>query len=123
MRCQSSIYNHMVIYNTQLDQVFGALSDATRRGMLARLSQGEMNITTLAAPYKMSQPAISKHLRVLERAGLIERSRRGREHLIRANPKPAEQARDWISYYAEFWNQQFDAVDAYLEQTGGLNEQ
>lgn len=113
----------MVMDNKQLDQVFGALSDTTRRGMLARLSQGEMNITTLAAPYQISQPAISKHLRVLERAGLIERTRQGRDHIIRANPEPAEQARDWIAYYAQFWKQQFDAVEAYLEQQGELNEQ
>lgn len=107
----------MVINEQQLDKVFGALSDATRRGMLARLAQGETNITTLAAPYQISQPAISKHLGVLERAGLIERTRRGREHLIRANPTPAKQASDWIAYYAQFWTEQFDAVEAYLQQT------
>lgn len=109
----------MVIQQAQLDRVFGALSDATRRGMLAQLSQGEANITALAAPYNISQPAISKHLRVLEQAGLIERTRRGREHIIRANPVPAEQARDWISYYAQFWNDHFDAMEAYLEQNEG----
>lgn len=100
-----------------LDLVFGALSDATRRGMLAQLSQGEANITALAAPYDMSQPAISKHLRVLERAGLIERIKRGREHFIKANAGPAEQAGGWIAYYAQFWRQQFDAVDAYLQES------
>ncbi len=110
----------MVINDTQLDRVFGALSDATRRGMLAQLSQGETNITTLAAPYKISQPAISKHLRVLERAGLIERTRRGREYIIRVNPTPAEDARDWIAYYAQFWKQQFDAVEEYLRQSGEM---
>ena len=117
---QSTIYNHMVIHNDQLDQIFGALSDATRRGMLAQLSKGETNITTLAEPYNISQPAISKHLRVLERAGLIKRTRRGRDHIIRANPGPAKQARDWISYYAQFWEEQFDAVEQYLEQSGEL---
>ncbi len=105
----------MVIYEEQLDLVFGALSDSTRRGMLAQLSNGETNISALAEPYNISQPAISKHLRVLEKAGLIERTRKGRDHIIRANPVPAEKARDWISYYAHFWNQQFDAVDQYLK--------
>ena len=110
----------MVMNDAQLDQVFGALSDTTRRGILAQLSQGEANITTLAAPYNISQPAISKHLCVLERAGLIERTRRGREHIIRANPAPAEYARDWIAYYAQFWKEQFDAVEAYLKQNGDI---
>ncbi len=107
----------MVMNDVQLDRVFGALSDATRRGMLAQLANGETNITTLAAPYAISQPAISKHVRVLEQAGLIERTRRGREYIIRANPAPAEQARDWIAYYAQFWQQQFDAVEEYLKQS------
>ncbi len=109
----------MVIDKDQLDRVFGALSDATRRGMLSRLAQGEASITELAAPYAMSQPAISKHMRVLEKAGLITRTRRGREHIIRANPGPAEQAGGWIAYYARFWNRHFDAVDAYLKETQG----
>ena len=102
----------------QLDLIFGALSDATRRGMLAQLAQGETNITTLAEPYDMSQPAISKHLRVLEKAGLIERRRRGREHFIRARAESAETASNWITYYAQFWRQQFDAVEDYLNQRG-----
>lgn len=110
----------MVINNPQLDQIFGALSDATRRGILAQLSQGETNITALAAPYQMSQPAISKHVRVLEKAGLIKRTKRGREHIIQANPAAAEQARDWIDTYAQFWKEQFEDVETYLKQTGEL---
>lgn len=102
----------------QLDLVFGALADATRRGMLAQLAHGETNITTLATPYQISQPAISKHLRVLERAGLIEKTKHGRETIIRAKAKPAEEARDWIAYYAHFWKEQFDAVEDYLNQNG-----
>lgn len=107
----------MVMNSTQLDLVFSALSDATRRGMLAQLAQGETNITTLAEPYNMSQPAISKHIRVLERAGLIEKTKLGRKYIIKANPTPAENARDWITYYTRFWNEQFDAVDAYLKNS------
>ncbi|WP_420629304.1 ArsR/SmtB family transcription factor [Candidatus Leptofilum sp.] len=106
--------------NPQLDQIFGALSDATRRGILMQLSQGETNITTLAAPYQMSQPAISKHIRILENAGLIRRAKRGREYIIQAAPEAAEQARDWIDYYAQFWREQFDDIEAYLKQTGEL---
>jgi DNA-binding transcriptional ArsR family regulator len=101
--------------NENLDLIFGALADATRRGMLAQLSEGEVNITALAEPYDMSQPAISKHLRVLERAGLIARSRRGRDHYIKAVAGPAEQAGGWIAYYAKFWKLQFDDVETYLQ--------
>ena len=106
----------------RLDLVFSALSDATRRGMLERLAEGETNVSTLAAPYDISQPAASKHLRVLERAGLIHRARQGREHRIRIDPRPIEEARSWIGRYARFWQQQFDAVDAYLQQNKDKDE-
>ncbi len=101
---------------TKLDLVFGALSDPTRRGILETLSAGETNIRSLATPYKMSQPAISKHIRVLEDAGLIRREKRGREHRISVNSHTVEQARDWISHYTKIWKQQFDAVDEYLKK-------
>ncbi len=100
---------------SRLDLVFSALSDPTRRGMLERLAQGETNVSTLAAPHDMSQPAVSKHLRVLERAGLIQRTRQGREHRIRVDPRPIDEASTWIGRYARFWRRQFDAVDAYLK--------
>ncbi len=100
-----------------LDLVFGALSDATRRGILAQLSAGETNVSALAAPYQMSQPAVSKHLRVLEKAGLIRRERRGRENFVAVNTVRAEEARDWIAHYTQFWKQQFDAVDDYIKNT------
>ncbi|MEP3279206.1 MAG: metalloregulator ArsR/SmtB family transcription factor [Stappiaceae bacterium] len=103
----------MVIDN--LDLVFGALSDATRRGMLAQLSQGEMNVSALAAPHSMSQPAISKHLRVMEGAGLIERHKRGRETFVRVRPAATDGAAAWISHYSQFWKQHFDAVDSVLK--------
>lgn len=107
---------------SNLDKIFSALSDSTRRGMLAQLADGEANVTDLARPYDMSQPAISKHLRVLERAGLIEKTRRGREHFIRAVPGPAEQAGGWIAHYARIWKQQFDAVEVYLNQQKGTGD-
>ncbi len=99
----------------ELDLVFGALSDPTRRGMLERLAEGETNVRTLAEPYDISQPAVSKHLAVLERAGLVARTKHGREHRIRAVPAPLEEARSWIGHYARHWKRQFDAVEAYLE--------
>jgi DNA-binding transcriptional ArsR family regulator len=100
----------------QLNRVFGALSDPIRRGILERLARGETNISTLAAPFAVSQPAVSKHLRVLERAGLIVRTRQGREYQIRVNPLPIEEAQGWIGHYARFWRRHFDAVDAYLKK-------
>jgi len=109
------IVNHMVHNLAALDLVFRALSDPTRRGILEQLSRGDSNVGTLGAPYDVSEPAISKHLKVLERAGLIRRTRRGREHRIRIDPRPIEEARGWIAAYARFWKRQFDAVDAYLE--------
>ena len=102
--------------SSDLDSIFGALADPTRRGILEQLSRGEANVSTLAKPYDVSQPAISKHLRVLERAGLITRTRRGREHHIRVDPRPIEEARGWMAAYADFWRQQFDAVDDYLKK-------
>lgn len=106
----------MVKFNTTLDATFGALSDPTRRGILERLSSGQTNVAELARPYDMTAPAISRHLRVLERAGLIVRAKHGREHRIRVDPKPIRQARDWIAMHIDFWTHQFDALDDYLKQ-------
>lgn len=109
-----------------LNLVFSALADETRRGMLTQLADGEANVSALAARYEMSQPAISKHLKVLERAGLITKTRRGRERFVRVNTKPLREARNWISHYAQFWEQQFDAVETYLNDAasreGGRSE-
>ena len=106
---------------SDLDLVFGALSDPTRRGMLEQLAAGETNVSALAEPHDMSQPAISKHLKVLERAGLIRRTRVGREHHIKVDPRALEEAQGWIGHYARHWKRQFDAVDAYLEAHGKKN--
>lgn len=83
--------------------------------MLAQLAEGEANVRSLAQRYEMSQPAISKHLRVLEGAGLITRTKRGRENIVRVDPRPIEDARTWIGCYAQFWRQQFDDVEQYLQ--------
>jgi len=106
----------MVYEREPLDLVFGALSDPTRRGMLEQLARGETSVGALGARYAMSAPAISKHLKVLQRAGLIRRTRQGREHRIRVDPRPIESARGWIATYAVYWEQQFDAVEAYLTE-------
>jgi DNA-binding transcriptional ArsR family regulator len=110
------IHNEFVMKDAQLDRVFGALAHATRRGMLARLSGGERNITALAADYAISQPAVSRHVRVLERAGLVRSVRRGREHYIRVNPDAAGEAQAWIAYYTRFWRRHFAAVQDLLDK-------
>jgi DNA-binding transcriptional ArsR family regulator len=100
-----------------LDATFGALSDATRRGILAQLALGETSVSDLAAPYDMSLPAVSKHLRVLADAGLIQRHKDGRVHRCRLAPEPMKGAAEWIAYYRQFWERQFDALDQYLAQS------
>ena len=102
--------------SARLDATFGALADPTRRGILEELSAGRRRVTDLARPYAMSLPAVSKHLRVLEEAGLIRRERAGREHLISVDPTPIRAARDWISLHADVWQQQFDKLDAFLRR-------
>jgi len=107
----------MVNYSpSALDTTFAALSDATRRGILSRLALGETSVSDLAAPYKMSLPAVSKHLRVLESAGLIARHKDGRVHRCRLTPAPMKSAAEWIEYYKRFWEEQFDSLAAYLEE-------
>ncbi len=109
----------MVNYHDDLNATFSALADPTRRGILEQLSTGQRKVTDLAQPYEMSLPAVSKHLRVLEHAGLIVRTRVGREHRIRVNPQPIQGAKDWIALYADVWQHQFDALDDFLEQLPG----
>ncbi len=111
------IINHMV-NNTvnSLDHTFAALSDPTRRAILSRLARGEASVTELARPFQVSLPAISKHLRALERAELISRRRRGRVHHIRLNPKPLRQAAGWISRYERFWSRKLEALAVFLNK-------
>ena len=107
----------MVKRSRALDATFAALADPTRRGILEQLARGESRVTDLARPYRISLPAVSKHLRVLEDAGLIRRERVGREHRIRVDPQPIQRARGWIARYADVWQRQFDALDAYLKKS------
>jgi DNA-binding transcriptional ArsR family regulator len=108
----------MVNYSTAaLDLTFSALSDATRRGILARLAKGESSVTELAAPYDISLPAVSKHLHVLARAGLIEQEKDGRVRRCRLVAEPMKDAAEWITRYRRFWEEQFDALARYLEES------
>jgi DNA-binding transcriptional ArsR family regulator len=99
----------------RLDATFSALADPTRRAILARLASGEATtVQDLARPFDMSLPAISKHLKVLERAGLIARSKEAQYRPCHLNPQPLKEAADWIEHYRQFWEQSFDRLDEYL---------
>ena len=98
----------------QLDLIFGALADPTRRGILARLAQGEATVMELAKPFDMSLPAVSKHLKVLERAGLISRGRDAQWRPCRLEPAPLEEARGWIDMHRTIWEESFSRLDDLL---------
>lgn len=100
----------------RLDATFRALADPTRRAILGRLASGEASVLELAAPFKMSQPAISKHLKVLERAGLIARSRDAQRRPCRIEAAPLKEATEWIGQYAKLWEQRFDQLDTLLKE-------
>jgi len=103
----------------RLDLVFGALADPTRRAILARLAEGDASVTELGAPFAISQPAVSRHLKVLERAGLVSRSRRATVRLSHLEAEPLRDADAWIERYRAFWDESFDRLDELLET---LNE-
>ena len=102
--------------NDRLSETFAALADPTRRAMLARLASGEASVTQLAEPFAMSMPAISKHLKVLERAGLISRGRAAQRRPCRLEAGPLRQIAAWIENYRHFWEESFDRLDDYLQQ-------
>jgi len=97
-----------------LDEVFGALADPTRRAILARLASGDANVGELTAPFRMSQPAISRHLKVLERAGLISRRRRATARLSHLEAEPLREAAAWLVGYREYWEESYERLDALL---------
>src|SRR5271154_6132549 len=99
-----------------LSETFAALADPTRRAILARLAAGEASVTQLAEPFKMSMPAVSKHLKVLERANLIARGREAQWRPCRLEAAPLKDIADWIEYYRQFWEQSFDRLDNYLQE-------
>ena len=97
-----------------LDAVFGALADPTRRAILARLTDGDLTVARLSAPFPVSQPAISRHLKVLEGAGLITRQRRGTARLSHLEAEPLREATTWLARYQAFWDESYDRLDALL---------
>jgi DNA-binding transcriptional ArsR family regulator len=106
----------------QLSATFSALADPTRRAILARLAKGQASVTELAQPFDMTMPAISKHLKVLERAGLVERGREAQYRPCTLNGRPLKDADEWIERYRRFWEQSLDRLDAYLRDLQGAAE-
>jgi DNA-binding transcriptional ArsR family regulator len=98
----------------RLDVIFRALGDDTRRAMLGRLAKGEQRVTELAAPYRMSLAAASKHIQTLERAGLVNRTVRGRVHYVRIDPRPLARAADWLRHYEKLWDTRIERLVAML---------
>ena len=100
----------------QLSATFAALADPTRRAILARLSLGEMSVTELARPFQMTIPAVTKHLKVLERAGLITRGREAQWRPCKLAPEPLKDVSSWLEQYRRFWEESFDRLDTYLKE-------
>jgi DNA-binding transcriptional ArsR family regulator len=100
----------------QLDSVFSALAHPIRRGILARLASGETTVADLARPHRVSAPAISKHLRILEEAGLLARRKEGREHHCRLEAQRLQSAAEWIEHHRRIWNDRLDALERYLKE-------
>jgi DNA-binding transcriptional ArsR family regulator len=106
----------MAVAAEQLDRTFAALSDPTRRAILARLAGGQASVTELAEPFAMSMPAVSKHLKVLERAGLIARGRERQWRPARLEAGPLKEVADWMEPYRRFWEESYDRLEEYLEE-------
>jgi DNA-binding transcriptional ArsR family regulator len=106
-----------------LDRAFAALADPTRRAILARLALGEASVTELAEPFQMSLPAVSKHLKVLERAGLITRNNQAQWRYCRLEPAPLKEVADWVGGYKRFWDESYERLDEYLEGLKKTSEQ
>lgn len=105
----------MVKYScSQLDTTFAALADPTRRAIVQRLTNGPATVTELARPFKVSLPAISKHLRILEQSGLLNRRKEGRIHHCQLNPLPLREVQAWLRWHQQFWDRQFDSLERYL---------
>lgn len=102
--------------NDNLSEVFGALADPTRRAILARLAKGEATVKELAEPFQMSAPAITKHLKVLQRAGLISQGRQAQWRPCKLEAKPLQDASDWIAQYRRFWEESFERLEDYLRE-------
>ena len=113
----------MVKYPGSLDTTFGALADPTRRAILSTLMQGQASVSELAKPHRMSLPAVLKHVRVLERAGLVSQSKNGRTRFCQLAAEPLKQAENWISQYRAFWEGTFDSLERYLAEQKAKEDQ
>lgn len=106
----------------QLDTVFAALADPTRRAILTRLADGETTVMELAEPFALSQPAVSKHIKILERAGLVSRSRAAQTRPCRLEAAPLEAANEWLETYRRFWEARYEKLDALLDTLKTIND-
>ncbi|MGB0849379.1 MAG: ArsR/SmtB family transcription factor [Thiolinea sp.] len=106
----------MVNNNEQLSTIFSALSDPTRRAMLTRLAGKEMSVAELAEPFPITKSAVTKHIKMLEKAGLLQRSIQGRVHQCRINVEPLQQASEWMQFYEQFWDEKLIELDKFLMQ-------
>jgi len=106
----------MVEYTLSLDNIFGSLSDPIRRDILKRVMNAELNISEIALPYPVSLAAISKHLKILERAHLIIKRKQGKEHFVTVSPAALKQANDYLNEYTSLWEGRFDRLDAFLNE-------
>src|SRR5438552_15811735 len=113
----------MTTATIRLDRTFAALADPTRRAILARLASGEASVTELARPFEMSLPAVSKHLKVLERAGLIARGRERQWRPARLEARPLKEVAEWTERYRRFWEESYDRLDQYLEELQGRGKE
>jgi DNA-binding transcriptional ArsR family regulator len=113
----------MTLVTDRLDRTFAALADPTRRAILARLTSGEASVLELAAPFDITLPAVSKHLKVLERAGLIARSRERQWRPARLQAQPLKEVAEWTEHYRRFWEERYDRLDEYLEELQGRGKE
>ena len=113
----------MAAATDRLDRTFAALADPTRRAILARLAAGEASVTELAQPFQMSLPAVSKHLKVLERAGLISRGRERQWRPARLAAEPLREVAEWTERYRRFWEESYDRLDEYLDELQGRGKE
>ena len=108
--------------STRLDELFAAMSDGTRRGILARLAQSDARVTELASAFPISLNSTSKHIRILERAGLVTRSVQGREHVLSLNAGPMAEAAEWIEFYRRFWADRLAALEDFVVKNRSTNK-
>ena len=113
----------MTVATDRLDRTFAALADPTRRAILSRLAGGQASVLELAEPFDISLPAISKHLKVLERAGLIARTRERQSRPAQLQAEPLKEVADWTEHYRRFWEERYDRLDEYLEELQGRGKE